>query len=185
MNYVRKMQFIRLLYFLIPSAERRSRMLKKHNFFYSMGDNVFYQPRQLPADPKFIAFHNNIAVAGNVNFVTHDIIHYVLNGLQDRRGGVNFQSHLGCIEIMDNVFIGAGVRILPGVKIGPNAIVSAGSLVTRDVPEGVIVGGVPAKVIGNFYDLLEKRAEESILIHETDRLKRVEDEWTKFQNAHK
>ncbi len=141
MNYVRKMQIIRLLYFLIPSAERRSKMLKKHNFFYSMGENVFFQPRQLPADPKFLIFHNNIAVAGNVNFVTHDIIHYVLNGLKEKPDDVSFQSHLGCIEVMDNVFIGAGARILPGVRIGPNAIVSAGALVTKDVPEGSIVGG--------------------------------------------
>jgi serine acetyltransferase len=43
------------------------------------------------------------------------------------------------------------------VKIGPNAIVAAGSVVTRDVPEGTIVGGNPAKVIGSSDDLLEKR----------------------------
>ena len=43
------------------------------------------------------------------------------------------------------------------VKIGPNAIVAAGSVVTKDVPEGCIVGGNPAKVIGKYENLVEKR----------------------------
>ena len=43
------------------------------------------------------------------------------------------------------------------MKIGPNAIVAAGSVVTKDVPEGTIVGGNPAKVIGKFEDFVIKR----------------------------
>ena len=53
----------------------------------------------------------------------------------------------GCIEIMDNVFIGSNSTILYDVRIGPNAIVAAGSVVTWDVPPGSIVGGVPAKIL--------------------------------------
>lgn len=46
------------------------------------------------------------------------------------------------------MFIGANAIILPNVKIGPNAIIGAGAIVTKDVLPGTIVGGVPARKIG-------------------------------------
>lgn len=52
------------------------------------------------------------------------------------------------VEIGDYVFIGPRVIILPGVKIGKGAIIAAGAVVTKDVPDFAIVGGVPAKIIG-------------------------------------
>ncbi|KKQ95697.1 MAG: acetyltransferase (isoleucine patch superfamily) [Candidatus Woesebacteria bacterium GW2011_GWB1_43_14] len=52
------------------------------------------------------------------------------------------------IAIHDYVFIGPRVIVLPGVTIGKGAVVAAGAVVTKDVPEYGIVGGVPAKVIG-------------------------------------
>lgn len=59
---------------------------------------------------------------------------------------------VGPIVVHDHVFIGHGAIVLRGVSIGPRAIVAAGAVVTRDVPEGAIVGGVPARVIGRFDD---------------------------------
>lgn len=52
------------------------------------------------------------------------------------------------VSIGDYVFIGPRVIILPGVKVGKGAVVGAGAVVTKDVPDFAIVGGVPAKVIG-------------------------------------
>ncbi|HLS01860.1 MAG TPA: acyltransferase, partial [Beutenbergiaceae bacterium] len=49
--------------------------------------------------------------------------------------------------IADNVWIGAGVRVLGGVTINTGAIVGAGSVVTKDVPANAIVGGIPARVL--------------------------------------
>ena len=51
------------------------------------------------------------------------------------------------VKIGDDVWIGAHATILPGVSIGNGAIVAAGAVVTKDVPENTVVGGVPAKVI--------------------------------------
>lgn len=51
------------------------------------------------------------------------------------------------IHIGKNVWIGANVVILPGVTIGDNAVIAAGAIVSKNVPENVVVGGVPAKII--------------------------------------
>jgi len=51
------------------------------------------------------------------------------------------------IVIEDNVFLGAGVRVLKGVTIGRNSVIGAGSLVTHNVPPDVIAAGVPARII--------------------------------------
>jgi len=51
------------------------------------------------------------------------------------------------IVIGDNVFVGTGAIILPGVRIGNNIIVAAGSVVTKDVPDNIVVGGNPARKI--------------------------------------
>ena len=60
----------------------------------------------------------------------------------------DFQAKTAPVEISDYVFIGPRAIILPGVKIGKGAVVGAGAVVTKDVEEYSIVGGVPAKKIG-------------------------------------
>ena len=56
------------------------------------------------------------------------------------------------IIIGNRVWMGANVSVMPGVTIGDNAIIAAGSVVTKDVPKDTIVAGVPAKVIKSIYD---------------------------------
>ncbi len=51
------------------------------------------------------------------------------------------------VSIGNHVWIGTGVIVLPGVRIGNGAVVAAGSVVTSDVPEGVLVAGNPARII--------------------------------------
>ncbi len=51
------------------------------------------------------------------------------------------------VTISDDVWIGANAVILPGVTIGRHVVVAAGAVVTKDVPDNTVVGGVPAKVI--------------------------------------
>ncbi|MGG7176259.1 2,3,4,5-tetrahydropyridine-2,6-dicarboxylate N-acetyltransferase [Clostridium paraputrificum] len=61
--------------------------------------------------------------------------------------GVLEPPSLSPCEIGDNVMIGANAVILEGVKIGEGSVVAAGSIVTKDVPKGMVVAGVPAKII--------------------------------------
>ena len=53
----------------------------------------------------------------------------------------------GCVTVGDNVLVGAGAIVVPRVTIGKNTIIGAGSVVTRDVPEGVLAFGNPARVV--------------------------------------
>lgn len=54
------------------------------------------------------------------------------------------------VVIGNNVWIGLGATILPGVTIGDNSVIVAGSVVTRDIPANVIAFGSPCKVISEF-----------------------------------
>ena len=51
------------------------------------------------------------------------------------------------VEIGSDVWVGGGAIILPGVRVGSRSVIGAGSVVTRDVPEGVFAAGNPCRVI--------------------------------------
>lgn len=97
-----------------------------------IGDNVFLDGR----DKLTIGNHVDIASSVMIYNSEHDI------------NSEDFHATIAPVEIGDFCFIGPGAIILPGVKIGKGAIVAAGAVVTKDVTEYVIVGGVPAQVIG-------------------------------------
>lgn len=134
-------------------ALSRGAYLKKKKIFAQMGEYVRFQPRIVPLYPELIKFHNNIMVGSGVRFVTHDAVHSVLN----RMNIGEFPEMIGCIEVMDNVFIGADSTIMPNVRIGKNVIIGAGSLVSKDCEDNSIYAGVPARKIGNFDDFVAKR----------------------------
>ena len=169
----------RLRIALMRSALTRTKYIVKKKLFAEVGDNFFFQPRIMPINAEYIRFHNNVAVASNVTFINHDVIQKVFNNLDKEK---QCKKKYGCIEVMDNVFIGTNATILYDVRIGPNAIVSAGSLVTKDVPPGTIVGGVPARVIGSFDELYAKRLKESIAC-EKDTYS-PENCWKRFYKMH-
>ena len=136
---------LQIAVFFIPKYKKRAEFLKKHHVFHECGENVRIQSRKIPLYANLISFHNNISVASNVTFLTHDVMHTVFRTMTHEPDA--FQEHIGCIEVFDNVFIGSNVTIMSGVRIGPNAIVAGGAVVTKDVEANTIVGGNPAKFI--------------------------------------
>lgn len=69
---------------------------------------------------------------------------------------------IGDVVIGSNVLIGANTTILPGVEIGDGAIVSAASLVNRDIPAGAFAGGNPVRIIFTKKQMDERRAQEAL-----------------------
>jgi acetyltransferase-like isoleucine patch superfamily enzyme len=167
-------QLFRLRFACILSAGKRTKIIRKGKVFNPIGEKVTWQPRKLPADPRRIRLHNNVQIASGVTFINHDLTADVLN-----RMGLDFRfSHTkGCIEILDNVSVGAGTIILPNIRIGPNVVIGAGSIITKDVPPNTVVAGVPAKVIGTFDEYVEKRKKYTI---EKKHIKTHEDLWEDF-----
>ena len=90
--------------------------------------------------PVTIGSHVNLAQGITVTALNHNFEN--TNERIDLQGVTTKQ-----IIIKDDVWIGANAVILPGVTIGRHAVVAAGAVVTTDVPENTVVGGVPAKII--------------------------------------
>lgn len=85
---------------------------------------------------------NNVSIGPNVNIPGSD--HIIETRKSIRVSGTNMKETI----IKDDVWIGGNSSILDGVIIGKGAVIGAGSVVTKDVPEYTIVAGVPAKIIG-------------------------------------
>lgn len=138
-----------------PIGEEWAQYLRHHKVLYQMGDRCSIQMNVVFTDPKHVRLGNNVSLTGCTLF-GHDGAVQMLK----RKTGLTLDS-VGKIDILDNVFIGHQAVIMPDVTIGPNSIVAAGAVVTRDVPPNTIVGGVPAKPIGNVDIFLQRSLERT------------------------
>ncbi len=102
----------------------------------------------------------HLLISDNVTFLTHDGATHVFRDLPKYRDVIRFAP----IRVMDNCFIGINSTILPGVTIGPNAVVGAGSVVTKDVMPGTVVAGNPARFLCTVEEFAEKCLKENLPI---------------------
>lgn len=158
MNFTRLLHTVRL--WTIPGAVKRAQYLRDKKVFASFGEQCSYMDRRVPLYARLIKIGNNVHFASHVTFLTHDVAHMMINRMYGKKVA---KEKVGCIEIGDNVFVGSNTTILYNVKIGSNVIIGAGSLINKDVPDNVIMGGVPARVIGDFEGFIKKRINESSL----------------------
>ncbi len=128
---------------------KRAKYLKEHNILGSIGDNCKWGPWLLPLYPEMIRLHDNVHVHKTAHLVTHDMLNRFLQTCEPE-ADFGHGEKLGCIELMDNVYISMNVTIMPNVRINKNCIISAGSVVTSDIPENSMASGVPAKPVGRF-----------------------------------
>ncbi|CAI1741696.1 hypothetical protein SEUBUCD646_0P00180 [Saccharomyces eubayanus] len=115
-------------------------------FFCDYGSNIhignnFYSNHNLVIlDGAKVLIGHNVCIAPNVGIYTagHPI------DVNRRVQGLEYAIP---VTIGDNVWIGGGVSVIPGVTIGNNSVIAAGSVVIRDIPEGVVAAGNPCRVI--------------------------------------
>jgi len=106
-----------------------------------IGNNSFIG-RRVTLDhsyPDYIFIGDNISLAGNNFVLTHSNPY--------KHFEKTFDSFIAPVVIKNGAWISIGAIILPGVTIGENSVVAAGAVVVKDIPDNVIVGGVPAKII--------------------------------------
>ena len=103
----------------------------------TFGKNVFINHSAILSSSGGIEFGDNVMVAPGLKIAT------INHDMYDRHVTYTY----GKVTVKENAWIGMGVTICPGVTIGKYAVVAAGSVVTKDVPDYAVVGGVPAKVI--------------------------------------
>ena len=132
-----------------PNAQEYAEYLRRFGRFFAIGRDCWISPTANIRDHEYIRIGDNVWIA-DCTIVGHDGTIGMINKAFDVK-----LDKVGKIDIRDNVAICHGAIILPGVTIGPNAIVGAGSVVAKDVPENSIVSGVPAKPVGRL-DMMVK-----------------------------
>ncbi len=115
-----------------------------------IGENNRIIVRDLGSDPHLVNIANHCTIAPKVVFINHDGAAWLFTE------EIPSLQKFGPVRVLDNCFIGYGAIVMGNVTIGPNSIVAAGAVVTKDVPPGTIVGGNPAKIISTIDKYKEK-----------------------------
>lgn len=113
-----------------------------YGYNISVGENFYMNHNCTILDPAKVEFGNNVFIAPNCSFYTagHPI------EVESRNKGLEYAKP---IKVCNNVWIGGNVIVLPGVTIGDNVTIGAGSVVTKDIPSNVVAYGNPCKIVKN------------------------------------
>lgn len=136
----------------LQNLKKKGLKVGKNCDFVSPGPNF-------GSEPYLIEIGDNTTVSFDVAFLTHDGGTRVLRNLATNNKEKQTVIY-GKIKIGNNCFIGCRSTILPGVTIGDNTIIGAGSVVNRDIPENSVAAGVPCRVICSLDEYKEKHEDD-------------------------
>ena len=131
----------------------------------NLGKNcLVYRSMEWPSEPYLVTIGDNVQLTRGVAIHTHGGGNVIIRQ-------INFFYSFGKVVIRDWAYIGAHAQIMPGVTIGEGAMVAAGAVVTKSVPDRMVVGGNPAKIICSVDDYLERNLKYNL---KTKRLSKKE-----------
>lgn len=123
-----------------------------------IGMDCLISTKNFSSEPYLIEIGNYCRIAKEVSFFTH-------GGLWSQRKKHSDLDYFGKIKIGNYTYVGEGAKIMPGVFIGDDVIIGAGSVVTKSVADGLIVAGNPARIVGETIDFVKKIKEISLLTY--------------------
>lgn len=129
-------------------TELREQIMRQ--LFKNVGENFYTNHNVTILDGAKVTFGDNVFIAPNCVFSTSG---HAIDSEQ-RNSGLEIALP---ITVGDSVWIGANVSVLPGVTIGSNTIIGAGSVVNKDIPDGVIAVGNPCRVIRKITEADKKK----------------------------
>ncbi len=122
--------------------EKSSLHIENNNCIIEIGEGSFIGPSHLACteNGSKLQVGSNCMVSSNVNIRTGDS-HSILDSDGNR---INYAES---VHIGNHVWIGEGAKILKGSSIGENSVVATGAIVTKKMPAGCLIGGIPAKIL--------------------------------------
>jgi len=151
-----KLYFLRIVSFHIPSHRIRNCIYRFSGMKIGKGSTIHMYSKffdlkgieigndTIVGDGVFLDGRAKLKIGSHTDIASEVMIYCSEHNINDPK----FTAEEYPVEIGDYVFVGPRSIILPGVKIGKGAIIAAGCVVTKDVPDFTVVAGVPAKIIG-------------------------------------
>ena len=124
-----------------------------YGYNITVGENFYANHNLIILDPAKVEFGDNVFIGPNCSFYTPQ---HPLDS-ETRNKGLEYAFP---IKVGNNVWFGGNVVVLPGVTIGNDCVIGAGSVVTKDIPDNVIAAGNPCKIIREITDKDKRKFEK-------------------------
>ncbi|WP_304343665.1 acyltransferase [Chryseobacterium koreense] len=122
-------------------------------------DVIFVEVPKFGSEPFLIEIGDRTKITANCTFINHDGAMYVIRSMEKYIDARNF----GRIKIGKNCFIGNNCTILPGIEMGDNCILGAGSVLNSSMPPNSVFAGVPAKFICTTEEYGDKALKNNVM----------------------